>query len=88
MAESQSSEQTIMAIAGHVSREMLGHYSHIRHEAKWKAVGELTNVTTKSQLGRWKAEAEEREKAKRHVQEDENGSALADDFRTLLLEAV
>jgi integrase len=34
LAESQASEQTIMAIAGHVSREMLEHYSHIRLEAK------------------------------------------------------
>jgi integrase len=31
---SETSEQTIMAIAGHVSREMLEHYSHIRQEAK------------------------------------------------------
>ncbi|HTM42043.1 MAG TPA: tyrosine-type recombinase/integrase, partial [Terriglobales bacterium] len=31
---SEASEQTIMSIAGHVSREMLEHYSHIRQEAK------------------------------------------------------
>ena len=30
LAESQASEQTIMSIAGHVSRRMLEHYSHIR----------------------------------------------------------
>jgi Phage integrase family len=34
LAESQASEQTIMAIAGHVSRRMLEHYSRIRTEAK------------------------------------------------------
>lgn len=34
LAESQASDQTIMAIAGHVSQEMLQHYSHVRLEAK------------------------------------------------------
>jgi integrase len=34
LAESLTSDQTIMAIAGHVSRKMLEHYSHIRTEAK------------------------------------------------------
>jgi integrase len=38
MAESQASEQTLMAIAGHVSREMIEHYSHIRMEAKRTAL--------------------------------------------------
>jgi hypothetical protein len=34
LAESQASDQTIMAIAGHVSPKMLAHYSHVRLEAK------------------------------------------------------
>lgn len=34
LAESQASEHTLMAIAGHVSRRMIEHYSHIRMEAK------------------------------------------------------
>ena len=34
LAESLTSDQTIMAIAGHVSRKMVEHYSHIRMEAK------------------------------------------------------
>jgi len=34
--------QTIMAIAGHVSRQMLEHYSHIRLEAKRRAVEMLS----------------------------------------------
>jgi integrase len=38
LSESQASEQTIMAIAGHLSRKMLEHYSHIRMEAKRAAV--------------------------------------------------
>jgi integrase len=38
LAESQASDQTIMAIAGHVSRQMLEHYSHIRMAAKRSAL--------------------------------------------------
>jgi integrase len=30
LAESQASDATIMAIAGHVSRQMLDHYFHVR----------------------------------------------------------
>jgi Phage integrase family len=42
LAESQASDQTIMAIAGHVSQKMLAHYSHIRLEAKRLALDALT----------------------------------------------
>jgi len=42
LAESGASDQTIMSIAGHVSREMLEHYSHIRLEAKRRAVEVLS----------------------------------------------
>ena len=52
---SETSEQTIMAIAGHVSREMLEHYSHIRQEAKRKAVESLDSRTITSQLAKWEA---------------------------------
>ena len=38
LGETLTSDQTIMAIAGHVSRRMLEHYSHIRIEAKRKAL--------------------------------------------------
>jgi integrase len=41
LSEGQASEQTIMAIAGHVSRKMLEHYSHIRKEAKRRALAAL-----------------------------------------------
>lgn len=34
LAESQTSDQTIMNIAGHVSAKMLAHYSHVRLDAK------------------------------------------------------
>jgi integrase len=56
LAESaDASEQTIMSIAGHVSREMLTHYSHIRQEAKRKAVAALDNVT----IGGWKTDSDD-----------------------------
>lgn len=38
LAESGASDQTIMSIAGHLDRSMLEHYSHIRMDAKRKAV--------------------------------------------------
>jgi integrase len=38
LAEAGVPEQTLMAIAGHVSRKMLEHYSHIRVQAKRDAV--------------------------------------------------
>ena len=38
LAETLASDQTVMAIAGHVSRRMLEHYSHIRMDAKRKAL--------------------------------------------------
>jgi integrase len=44
LAEAGVAEQTLMAIAGHVSREMLEHYSHIRMQAKREAVESLENA--------------------------------------------
>jgi hypothetical protein len=38
LAESGAGDQTIMDIAGHVSRQMLARYSHIRMEAKRSAL--------------------------------------------------
>jgi integrase len=42
LAESQTSDGTIMSIAGHVSRKMLEHYSHIRLAAKRTALDGLS----------------------------------------------
>ena len=47
LAESKASDETIMAIAGHVSKKMLQHYSHVRLEARRNA---LDALTLKSQL--------------------------------------
>lgn len=41
LAEGQASDMTIMSIAGHVSKKMLEHYSHIRMAAKRAAVDAL-----------------------------------------------
>src|SRR5271170_6056172 len=41
LAESQASDATIMAIAGHISRQMLEHYSHVRLDLKRKALDGL-----------------------------------------------
>ena len=53
LSESQASEQTIMAIAGHLSRTMLEHYSHIRMAAKRAALDGIAKQpqTTDSQAG-------------------------------------
>ena len=45
LAESQASEHTLMAIAGHVSRKMIEHYSHIRMEAKRTALDAIAKPT-------------------------------------------
>jgi len=45
LAESGASDSTIMAIAGHVSRRMLERYSHVRMEAKRKAMEALAAST-------------------------------------------
>ena len=45
LAESQASDQVIMEIAGHVSQEMLKHYSHIRIKRRREAVETLGKNT-------------------------------------------
>lgn len=44
LAEGQASDQTIMSIAGHVSRQMLEHYSHIRMTAKRSALDAISTT--------------------------------------------
>jgi integrase len=45
LAENGTSDSTIMAIAGHVSRRMLERYSHVRMEAKRNAMEALAEST-------------------------------------------
>jgi hypothetical protein len=55
LAESGAGDQTIMDIAGHVSRQMLKHYSHIRMQARrdaLEAVSKKQQEAEKRQEGR------------------------------------
>jgi integrase len=45
LAEGQASEQTLMSIAGHLSRKMIEHYSHIRMAAKRTALDAIVKPT-------------------------------------------
>lgn len=60
LAESGAGDQTIMDIAGHVSRQMLKHYSHIRMQAKREA---LEAVGKKQQEAEKNKKAEEAKRA-------------------------
>jgi integrase len=44
LAETQTPDATIQAISGHLSRKMLEHYSHIRSEAKHRAIALLDSA--------------------------------------------
>jgi hypothetical protein len=45
LLESGAAEAAVLSIAGHVSRKMMEHYSHIRMEAKRKALDGLAPIT-------------------------------------------
>ena len=46
LLEGGAPEAAVLSIAGHVSRKMMEHYSHIRMEAKRKALDGLTPIVT------------------------------------------
>lgn len=46
LAQTQTPDATIQAISGHLSRKMLEHYSHVRLEAKRRAVEALDAMAT------------------------------------------
>ena len=48
LSESGAGDQTIMEIAGHVSRQMLSRYSHIRMEAKRRALESIVVKPTEA----------------------------------------
>jgi len=56
LAESGAGDETIMEIAGHVSRQMLSRYSHIRMEAKRKALAEVDRQRAADKAQREKAQ--------------------------------
>jgi len=51
LAKSQASDQTIMAIAGHVSRQMLEHYSHVRMAVKRAALDSISSPLPENRAG-------------------------------------
>lgn len=74
LGESDASEQTVMAIAGHVSRKMLEHYSHIRMDAKRRAVAAL--VSSKSYVTKHVTNAAKRGSADSQLLEKNGGPGL------------
>ena len=50
LAEKGVPDQTLMAIAGHVSKQMLEHYSHIRMKAKREAVKAIDSAIPSEQV--------------------------------------
>lgn len=68
LSESGAGDEVIMSIAGHVSRAMLSRYSHVRMEAKRRALDEIA--------ARQRAEDEKRrEEAERREHEAEVSQA-------------
>jgi integrase len=61
LSESGAGDEVIMSIAGHVSRAMLSRYSHVRMEAKRRALDEIAV--------RQRAADEKREKEAEHRQQ-------------------
>ena len=61
LAESGAGDEVIMSIAGHVSRAMLSRYSHVRMEAKRRALDEIATRQRE-------ADEKRREQAKRQHQ--------------------
>jgi integrase len=51
LAEGQASDQTILSIAGHVSKKMLEHYSHIRMTAKRAALEAIAQTSEEAVFG-------------------------------------
>ena len=62
LAESGAGDEVIMSIAGHVSRAMLSRYSHVRMEAKRRALDEIAARQCAADAQR-KDDAERREQA-------------------------
>jgi integrase len=72
LAESPASDQTIISIAGHVSRKMLEHYSHIRMAAKRAALDAISTRTKQAEGPIFEAEVHQKV---HQIQEGENAGA-------------
>jgi hypothetical protein len=69
LAESGAGDEVIMSIAGHVSRQMLSRYSHVRNEAKRKALAEVDRQRA--------ADKAQREKGRATGQAKRNGAPVS-----------
>jgi hypothetical protein len=58
LAESGAGDETIMEIAGHVSRQMLSRYSHIRMQAKREALEEVGRRRAAEEVARKQSHAQ------------------------------
>ena len=65
LAETIASDQTIMAIARHVSRKMLEHYSHVRLEAKRRALEAIERPAFQPDYLQFSLQSENSEKVAR-----------------------
>ena len=75
LAESGAGDETIREIAGHVSRQMLSRYSHIRMNAKRKALAEVNRQRV--------ADKAQREKGRATAQAKRNDAPVANVAQTL-----
>jgi integrase len=75
LAESQASDQTIMAIAGHVSPRMLARYSHVRLEAKKNALDALSRLDPNRHSSQAEARNSAAGQAGYDTSHDTNGNA-------------
>jgi len=78
LAESRASDQTIMSIAGHVSKKMLQHYSHVRLEAKRNALDMLTMRPEFKAVVSDKIEGYDTNYDTKHLPKSQNMSQVAD----------
>jgi hypothetical protein len=62
-AESAAGDEVIMSIAGHVSRAMLSRYSHVRMEAKRRAMDEIAARQRAADENRQKEAVQQKEAA-------------------------
>ena len=60
LSESGAGDEVIMSIAGHVSRAMLSRYSHVRMEAKRRALDEIA-ARQRAADEKWREEAGRRQ---------------------------
>ena len=63
LTEGGASDATLMALAGHMSREMLEHYSHVRMAAKRAALDKLANADSRPGEGNGETNPEDASKA-------------------------